>query len=67
MASAEGISVAVERAVHDGLRDFAERLWREHGIRIESAHFDWIDVSSAGQSDMMLMGVSAETTTKAGR
>ena len=45
MASGK-ITVAIEAAIHKGLQDFARDILSEHGVRIDSAEFVWIDTTS---------------------
>jgi hypothetical protein len=40
MAEAK-ITVNVERAIHDVLREFAQNLFDQHGIEIRSVNIDW--------------------------
>ena len=65
MASANNISVAVERAVHDSLADLARSIMLQHGIRIDSVRFDWIDIVEVSPDPFqaVLRGVSVESKT----
>jgi len=63
MASVNGISVAIESAVHGALRDLAREVWRQHGIRINSVHFDWTAIKSVDRVDCLLDSVHADTVT----
>ena len=63
MAEARDISVAIESAVHDAIRVLAQNVYRQHGIRINSASIDWIDVSCAGKDEHLVGLISANTTT----
>jgi hypothetical protein len=49
MASGE-ITVTVERAIHDGLRDLAQKIFDLHGIKILEADIRWLDISQIGQT-----------------
>ena len=57
------ISVAVERAVHDALRDVAEAIWFQHGIILEGASFNWIDISTAGEKHVLFTDLAVNTRT----
>ena len=65
MAKLEDITVNVEKAaIHDLLRDFAERLYSEHGIQIIEARFDWLDVSTCGGNNAQVADIRIESQTK---
>jgi len=67
MASlSETVTVAVERAAHDGVRELVRILWEEHGIILKSARISWIDVSTASEPKMLINDIELETITKAG-
>ena len=38
------IKVAVERVIHDALRDQIQRIKDEHGIRVISLHVQWSEL-----------------------
>lgn len=63
MAEAE-ITVAVEKAVHNALRELAQTVWDKHGICVRSVRFSWVDVSSNEEQKMIVTEVEAETLTK---
>lgn len=63
MAKAE-FTVAVEKAVHDVLGDLAKLIWGQHGICLQSVRFSWVDSSTNGESNMMLIDVETSTLTK---
>lgn len=46
MAAIGNITVAVERAMHDALRDLAQNLYDTHGVKLNSATISWNDISS---------------------
>ena len=64
MAKAE-IMVAVEKAVHNALRELAQAIWDQHGVCVESAFFSWVDVSAPGEPRLIVTDVEAHTLTKA--
>lgn len=37
--------------------ELAERIWEEQGIRVNSAHFYWIDIQTAGGRELNLESV----------
>lgn len=41
MASAEGIKVAVERAIHDALRESIQRIADQHGVVVDQVSVCW--------------------------
>ena len=66
MATAE-ITVAVEKAAHDAMRELAQAIWDKHGVCVRSVLFSWADLSSPMEVRLVVMDVKAETLTKAGR
>ena len=63
MATAE-ITVAVERAAHDAMRELAQAIWDKHGVCVRSVRFSWVDVSGMGEARLLVTDVEAETLTK---
>lgn len=64
MATAE-ITVTVEKAVHDALRELAQAAWDKHGVCVQSVQFSWVDVSTPGEPKLIVTEVEAYTLTKA--
>lgn len=64
MASAEGITVAVESAIHDGIADVLSRIEREFGIVVDEVRAEWIDVSTDGEPRHLLREVAIRSRTK---
>lgn len=60
------ITVSLEKIIHRELRNVLQHVWDDHGLRIESISADWMDVSTAGEINMRLMGVQVVTSTKVG-
>lgn len=48
MANAE-ITVTVERAAHDGLTEFCQRMFDQHGIQIQGMTVVWMDIGSIAE------------------
>jgi hypothetical protein len=63
MANAQGISVAVERAVHDGIAEALRIIEAEHGIVVNAIAAEWIDVSTMEQPRFMLQSLRIDSTT----
>lgn len=61
MASVE-ISVAVERAVHDALKAAAQRIFDEHGIRVDEVNLQWLNVSTSDRIRYRVIETQARTT-----
>lgn len=57
-------NVAVEKFVHNALRDLAHQLWNDHGICVQHVQFSWREMSSMGKTDMAVTDVEAQTRTK---
>ena len=64
MAKAEGISVAVEKAVHSALAELAQKVMNQHGIQINNVTFDWLDASDSGKIKSLVCGTNADTTVR---
>lgn len=65
MVDATDISVAVERAVHDALCDLAKSIYERHGIQVNSAFFEWVDVSTHEQRRALVTSVTVDSKTMA--
>ena len=63
MASAEGITFAVERAIHDALRESIQRIADQHGIRVTSLSAEWVDVCSTSEQKFLIQTLRAETVS----
>ena len=61
----EEITVAVEKAVHDALRELAQAAWDKHGVCVKSVRFSWVDVSTPAKPSLIVTEVEAATLTKA--
>ena len=57
-------TVAVEKAVHNALRELAQVIFDQHGICLESVNFSWVDVSTTSEDRMLVGDVAASTLTK---
>lgn len=64
MATAAGMSVAVERAIHDVLRETVQRISDQHGIQVKYVHVDWLDLSGLDGSKFMVRGIEATTASR---
>lgn len=63
MANATGITVAVERAIHDEVAKLAQRIFDEHGITLTRVHVDWLDISSIARRSAAVKAVHIESST----
>ena len=62
MARAEGIKVAVERAIHDALRESIQRIADQHGIKVHDVNVVWYtSVPMAGKPSHFVTAISART------
>lgn len=62
MAEAEiKVDVAVEPSIHKELRDFVQEVADRYGVRIDSADFEWIDVSTSNQAAVQVFGLRMTT------
>lgn len=50
MATTDGatITVAVEKAIHQGLKRAIQAISEEHGIQIRRLDIEWLDISMVG-------------------
>lgn len=65
MAKAEELTVAVEKAVHNALRETAQAIWDKHGICVRNANFSWTDASTVKGYRLVVTDVEVTTLTKA--
>lgn len=65
MADGTNISVSVERAVHDALCDLAKNIYEQHGIQVNSAFFEWVDVSTHEQRRALITSVTIDSKAMA--
>lgn len=64
MAEAK-MEILVEKVVaHDILRQVAQQIWDEHGMRLDSVSFTWIDTSSPGEDRFEVSEVSMQSYTR---
>lgn len=56
--------VVVEKAVHDAIRDLAQRVWDQHHIRLDRVCIDWVDNSTRAKADIKVMNIEATTVTR---
>lgn len=59
MANAE-ISVAVERVIHDVLREVVQNISDQHGVRVNDVSFDW-SITIGDGSTVLKVRVNSET------
>jgi len=57
----------LDKSLHDVLREFAERLEQEHGIRLNRVQFTWVDVSSTSKCAALVGDVTVETVERANK
>lgn len=55
------VKVSVEKIVHDGIRDFAQRVAKEYGICLEHCSIDWGYVVVG---DPVILEVRIDTSTR---
>lgn len=66
MAKAE-ISVAVEKAVHSAFAELAQNIADNHGIKVNSVTFGWLDMSTAPEQKLLVAETNVDTNCKAQR
>jgi len=64
MADASNITVSVERAIHDGLRKFAQHIYDEHRVKIREVQIEWLDTGSLAEPNFTVAEVNVHSTTK---
>ena len=58
------IAVAVEKAVHNAMREMAQAIWDKHGVCVKSVRISWVDMSSIGKpQELLVHEVEADTLT----
>lgn len=58
------VEVNVEEALHRCLGEFADTVYKEHGIIVKSVYFDWADISGVGGNKSLLKSIHIETRTE---
>jgi hypothetical protein len=49
MATAENLTVAVERAIHDAIAELVQEISIQHGVQVTEFRVDWDDISTYGE------------------
>jgi len=57
------IKVAVERVIHDALRDTIQQINDAYGIRLTGLRVEWFDLSSVGRPEFSVALLHLETTS----
>lgn len=64
MANAEiEVSVALEVALHNTVREFMQDMSDQYGVMIEMAEAQWVDVSTIGAPKYLVTGLRLQTST----
>lgn len=63
MASLPEITVTIERAMHDGLRDLAQKLYDQHGVKLNSANISWYDIGAIGAPRIIVAAIRVDSET----
>ena len=63
MAKMPAITVTIESAVHGALAGALQAIMREHGIRVTYLRADWLDVSTAAETKVLLREVEITSVT----
>ena len=59
--------LSVENEIHEGLQKAIQQIWDEYKVCIRTISVQWIDLSNATESRMILTGLDMGTSTKVGR
>jgi len=59
------MSAAVERAIHDGLKNAIQAIEKENGIRVLDIHVDWRGIRALGSPPQFYVN-SIRATTESG-
>lgn len=57
------LTVSIESVAHAAMKEAAQRVYDETGMRISSVEFQWLDLSTAEERRKVVTSVSMETTT----
>lgn len=57
------MSESVEKIIHDSMAELAEKIWTEHGIRIDQVMFKWEDLKASDEEIYRIKSISIATTT----
>ena len=62
MADASEITVSVERAFHDRLKDAIQEISKQHGIRVHDLRVDWLVTRPIGaRPEFTVTGLTVTT------
>lgn len=64
MPTEEHTGTIIEQSIHLILRDAISKISEQHGIYVTRANVDWIDVSTPGNTRMLIREVRLDTMTK---
>ena len=56
---------AIERTIHDGIRELLQRIETAHGIRVNSVDVQWLDASSVAEPRFLIADLTLSTTSAA--
>lgn len=59
------ITVSVEHAVHKALIEAVQKIESEFGIRVNSAHFDWIEGGTVARDSAIVQSIRLDTSMPA--
>lgn len=63
MTTVASTSIAVERAIHDVLRDAVQRISDQHGIQVQDLRVDWLNISSMDKTKFTVREIVATTSS----
>lgn len=57
-------TISVEKVAHDKMREVAETILKETGLRIDSVQFQWVNSATvADRNAAVILSVRMDTTT----
>jgi hypothetical protein len=57
------IKVAVEAMVHRAVRTVLQEVERDYGLRVNSIHVEWVDISNMEKSSALISSLGMHTTS----
>lgn len=67
MATDARMVISAETTVHDALRDFAQRIHDDYGMRIRGVTIEWLEFAVRGEQKAVVAGVEMDTMSRGRR
>lgn len=58
------IKVSIEKCINKAVAEFAQHIFTEHNIRLNSINILWQDISTVEKQDFVVSRICMDTTTE---